>query len=317
MGKILKTINLVIDAIRPKNVTWTLDKEGKGYEKIEDELENNFEDYLTEEALENLKTQNEPVEVFETYLTDSGIPWMQPKKESEKKLEIKTQNTEESKFTSKEKELVEKINVETVQSMQEAINLKSNIMKKTLATPQIVQIKPCRFTPEELLREKQADVEVRRRLNLIIESKFKIDKEKQYCSFTPEELSREKFADLEVRKRLKQIIESKFKIDKQVLFRHFFDPKKGQQYFLDRYNKEEKFKAWFHSTFPNYTIKEALKVAIPNTDSKSNSSHKLEQKDLQNYIDIYNNDPTYKQWFDRKFPGQSIYEIIGLEKDQK
>ena len=58
-------------------------------------------------------------------------------------------------------------------------------------------------------------------------------------------------------------------------------------------------------------------MAIPKTNSKSNTPQKFEQKDLQNYIDIYNNDPTYKQWFDRKFPGQSIYEIIGLEKAQK
>ena len=29
-------------------------------------------------------------------------------------------------------------------------------------------------------------------------------------------------------------------------------------------------------------------------------------------FDIYNNDSMYKEWFDRKYPGQSIYEIIGI-----
>ena len=136
-----------------------------------------------------------------------------------------------------------------------------------------------------------------------------------HCSFTPEELLREKQADVEVRRRLKEIIESKFKIDNQKLLRHFFDPKKGQKYHLDRYNKEKKYKEWFDATFPNYSIKEALQLAIPETSTESNEINTFDpEKDLENYIDIYNNDPSYKEWFDRKFPGQSIYQILGLKK---
>jgi len=184
VGKILKTINLVIDAILPKKVTWALDKNGTGYEKIEDELDNNFEAYLTEDNLQNLKE-----DVFESHLTDSGIPWIQIKNETENKPENNIQSTENPKFTNEEIKYVIKTNFETIQSIQEAIDLKSKsiqeaidlkskIMKKTvnISKEKVLDIVHCSFTPEELSREKQADVEVRRRLKEIIESGFKIDK---------------------------------------------------------------------------------------------------------------------------------------------
>ncbi len=68
-------------------------------------------------------------------------------------------------------------------------------------------------------------------------------------------------------------------------------------------------------TFPDYTIKEALELAITTTFSKSQSNPSDifdPKKDLRNYIDIYNNDSMYKEWFDMKYPGQSIYEVIGI-----
>ncbi len=276
MGKILKTINLVIDAIRPKQVTWALDKNGIGYEKIEDELDNNFETYLTEDAVKSLKKEQN---VFESHLTDSGIPWMQTRNEIGNKSENNIQDTKNPKFTNEELKYVTKTNFETIQSIQKAIDLKSKIMKKTVnkSKENVLDIVKCSFTPEELAREKQADVEVRR--------------------------------------RLKEIIESKFKVDKQILFRHFFDSKKGEKHYLDRYNKENAFKEWFDMTFPDYTIKEALELAITTTFSKpqSNPSDIFDpKKDLRNYIDIYNNDSMYKEWFDMKYPGQSIYEVVGI-----
>ena len=281
MGKILKTINLVIGAIRPKHVTWSLDKSGSGYEKIEDEIDNNFEMYLPDNAIGSVKTKKETEDIFERYLTESGIPWMQSKKEIESKSGINIQGTENPKFTSEELRCEIQTNLETIKSMQETIHLKSKKIKKVMnkTKNKVLDIVHCRFTPEELAREKQADVETRR--------------------------------------RLKKLIESKFKIDKQIELGHFFDSKKGVKYYLDRYNKEHIFKDWFDTTFPNYTIKEILELAIPCTFSKeqphSNTLDTFDlNKDLQNYIDIYNNDPMYKEWFDRKYPGQSIYEIIGV-----
>ena len=34
------------------------------------------------------------------------------------------------------------------------------------------------------------------------------------------------------------------------------------------------------------------------------------EKNLQHYLDRYNNEPTYADWFDRNFPGQTIEEIV-------
>ncbi len=283
MGKILKTINLVIGAIRPKSVTWRLDKSGTGYQKIENEIDNNFETYLPDNAIGSVKTKKETEDEFEMYLTDSGIPWMQSKKETESKSGINFQDIVNPKFTTEELIHETQINLKTIKSMQESIDRKSKIVKK-----------------------------------VVNKSENKVP-DLVHCRFTPEELAREKLADVETRRRLKEIIESKLKIDKQIELGHFFDSKKGVKYYLDRYKKEHIFKDWFDATFPNYTIKDALELAIPCTFSKEQpQSNALDtfdpNKDLQNYIDIYNNDTMYKEWFDRKYPGQSIYEIIGLSE---
>ncbi len=100
MGKILKTINLVIGAIRPKSITWNLDKSGTGYEKIEEEFENNFETYLPENAIGSVKTKKETEDEFDMYLTDSGIPWIQSKKETESKSGINVQDAKKPKFST-------------------------------------------------------------------------------------------------------------------------------------------------------------------------------------------------------------------------
>jgi len=91
VGKILKTINLVIGAIRPKSVTWSLDKNGIGYEKIENEMDDNFEMYLPENAVGSVKTKKETGDELDMYLTDSGIPWIHSTKETESRSGIKNQ----------------------------------------------------------------------------------------------------------------------------------------------------------------------------------------------------------------------------------
>ncbi|MDO8640158.1 MAG: hypothetical protein Q7R33_01315, partial [Nitrosarchaeum sp.] len=38
-------------------------------------------------------------------------------------------------------------------------------------------------------------------------------------------------------------------------------------------------------------------------------------KDPQSYVDRYNNEPTYKKWFDENFPEySSIYQAVGLDE---
>ena len=128
MGKILKTINFVIGAIRPKQVTWSLNQSGSGYEKTENEMDGNFETHRPDIALESVKTKKETEDVFELYLTDNGIPWMQTKTKSKSGVDF--QDIVNPKFTTDEIIHETKTNLADIQSMQESINYKSNIRKK-------------------------------------------------------------------------------------------------------------------------------------------------------------------------------------------
>ena len=40
-------------------------------------------------------------------------------------------------------------------------------------------------------------------------------------------------------------------------------------------------------------------------------------KDPQHYFDRYYNEPSYKEWFDRNFPNQSIYDVVGISDSQE
>ena len=98
----------------------------------------------------------------------------------------------------------------------------------------------------------------------------------------------------------------------------FVDPKKGAQYYLDRYNNEKSYKDWFDSNFPDYTIEEAIELAIPGSISEPEPEKKIApfvdpDEDPQYYIDRYNNEPAYKAWFNKSFPDQTIYEAVGVE----
>jgi len=98
----------------------------------------------------------------------------------------------------------------------------------------------------------------------------------------------------------------------------FIDPKKGAQYYLDRYNNEKSYKAWFDTNFPDYTIEEAIELAIPGSFSEPEPPKNIApfvdpNQDPQYYIDRYNKEPSYKAWFDKSFPDQTIYEAVGVE----
>jgi len=101
---------------------------------------------------------------------------------------------------------------------------------------------------------------------------------------------------------------------------NFVDPKKGAQYYLDRYNKESSYKGWFDTNYPSYTIEEAIELAIPGSFPEPEPEPKKEiapfvdpKQDPQYYIDRYNSEPTYKAWFDENFPEQTIYDAVGVE----
>jgi len=89
----------------------------------------------------------------------------------------------------------------------------------------------------------------------------------------------------------------------------FPDPEKDLQHYLDRYENEPKYKEWFDKNFPGQTVKQVLvpqggdkEVKIPGFPDP--------EKDLQHYLDRYENEPKYKEWFDKNFPGQTVREAV-------
>jgi len=93
----------------------------------------------------------------------------------------------------------------------------------------------------------------------------------------------------------------------------FPDPEKDLQHYLDRYNNEPNYADWFDRNFPGMTMEEVL------VKQKSTSSTKVPgfpdpEKDLQHYLDRYNNEPNYADWFDRNFPGMTMEEVLVKQK---
>ena len=95
------------------------------------------------------------------------------------------------------------------------------------------------------------------------------------------------------------------------------------QSYVDRYNNEPDYKAWFDTNYPEYdSIYQAVGLETPEerkttTGMKESSTLAVfvdPAEDPQSYIDRYNSDPAYKAWFDENFSEyDSIYEAVGLE----
>src|SRR3972149_1717669 len=226
--------------------------------------------------IELVNPTTEELEIpFEVYLTDSGIPWCGPKKEVKPLINNTSLAKRKHSIEEPEDHKIDDHDLKTIREMQETLASKLKIEKiiEDKCQAYISSLKKSIFTREELAREKKADLETRKRLQAFLE-KIKTKKEKDIATL--------------------------------------FDPLQGAEYYLNRYNSEPAFKAWFDTNFKDYSIEEVLELAIPVTFSKSQSKLDLHYKnsDLQKYIDIYNNEPMYKDWFDRKYHGHTIYDII-------
>ena len=302
VGKILRTVNLIVNALKPKQVTWRLNEDATGYIAEEKEMGNKFDIELVNPVTEEIEIP------YETYLTASGIPWCGTKKEV-KPLINKTSLTK-SKLAIEEPEdhKIDDHDLKTIRTMQETLASKLKIEKiiEEKCQAYISSLKNSRFTREELAREKKADLEMRRRLLIHLEElkpKKQIENEpkmnilsSEKCRFTREELAREKKTDLETRKRLQAFLEE-IKTKKEKDIATLFNPLQGAEYYLNRYNSEPVFKVWFDTNFRDCSIEEVLELAIPRTFSRSKSQSKLnlhyKNSDLQKYIDIYNNQSLY------------------------
>ena len=86
-------------------------------------------------------------------------------------------------------------------------------------------------------------------------------------------------------------------------------PENDFKYYQDRYQNEPKYKEWFDKNFPGQTIEQVLIPQVANKETKVPGFPDPE-KDLQHYLDRYDNEPKYKEWFDKNFPGQTIREAV-------
>jgi len=90
---------------------------------------------------------------------------------------------------------------------------------------------------------------------------------------------------------------------------NFPAPGKDLKYYQDRYDNEPKYKEWFDKNFQGQTIREVL---VPQVGDKETiiPGFPDPKKDLQHYLDRYDNEPKYKEWFDKNFQGQTIREAV-------
>ncbi len=98
----------------------------------------------------------------------------------------------------------------------------------------------------------------------------------------------------------------------------FVDPSVDPQSYVDRYNTEDAYKQWFDSNYPQYdSIYQAVglegsQVGQPPPPIAPFVDTSV---DPQSYVDRYNTEDTYKQWFDSNYPQyDSIYQAVGLEE---
>ena len=97
----------------------------------------------------------------------------------------------------------------------------------------------------------------------------------------------------------------------------FVDTTKDPQHYVDRYNNELAYKQWFDSNYPNITIEEAVGLDIVDEPVQVTDISKFfdSNVDPQYYIDRYNNESIYKQWFDTNYPDLTIYEAVGVTQE--
>ena len=77
----------------------------------------------------------------------------------------------------------------------------------------------------------------------------------------PEEIKTEEVKPEEIKTeevKPEEIQTEEVKPEEKPTVASFVDPKKGPQHYIDRYNKDKKYKEWFEKNYPNLTIEEAV-----------------------------------------------------------
>jgi titin len=100
----------------------------------------------------------------------------------------------------------------------------------------------------------------------------------------------------------------------------FPDPAKDPQYYVDRYNNEPEFAAWFDRNFPEESIYDVVGAVDPN-EKEIITTHipgfPDPTKDSDYYIYLYKNEPSFKTWFDENFQDQTIYALFNVQEPEQ
>ncbi len=100
------------------------------------------------------------------------------------------------------------------------------------------------------------------------------------------------------------------------------------QVYVDRYDSDPAYRAWFDSGFPDLTIWRAVGLADtapppppppPSTTQRGTPDPAFapfmsSSVDPQVYVDRYNSDRSYREWFDTNFAGLTIRQAVGLDR---
>ena len=98
--------------------------------------------------------------------------------------------------------------------------------------------------------------------------------------------------------------------DPKLRIQGFPNPENSPRFYLERFDKEPEYQAWFKEIFPDYSIKDVVGYSathIPGFPDEKNSPWY--------YIDRYNNEENYRDWFDSQFPTKSIYEVLDYPEE--
>ena len=138
-------------------------------------------------------------------------------------------------------------------------------------------------------------------------------------------IAKERQEQIELQKQLNEIVEQK---QKEEIERIAKEKESIKQEILSQ--KQSKVPEWVKNnvkwwsenqiddeTFVSgiqFLMKEKI-VNIPDLPEQASEKARLsfvdESKDTQSYIDRYNNEPDYKDWFDENYPDYTIYEAVG------
>jgi len=87
---------------------------------------------------------------------------------------------------------------------------------------------------------------------------------------------------------------------------------------VDRYNSEASYKKWFDDNYSKYdSIYQAVGLEEPVVEELKELAAFVDPNlDPQYYIDRYNKETTYKNWFDKTYPDITIYDAVGVEEPE-